>query len=121
LVVSAVAASQVTIDEVFPAANQKHRTCQLLSEMTESASLMKHPLHNRALLRLLIATLLWAVSFPFVQILYIEQRALVPGATTFFLSILLMASRFGMATLLLLPWVLPHIKTYTAREWQQGL
>ena len=82
---------------------------------------MKHPLHNRALLWLLIATLLWAVSFPFVQILYIEQRALVPGATTFFLSILLMASRFGMATLLLLPWVLPYIKTYTAREWQQGL
>ena len=82
---------------------------------------MKHALHNRAIVWLLIATLLWAVSFPFVQILYIEQRALVPSASTLFLSILLMASRFAMASVLLLPWVLPHLKSYTKLEWQQGL
>lgn len=82
---------------------------------------MKHALHNRALIWLLIATSLWALSFPFVKILYIEQQSLVPGASTLFLSILLMATRFAMASLLLLPWVLPHLKTYTKLEWQQGL
>lgn len=82
---------------------------------------MKHALHNRAIVWLLTATLLWAVSFPFVKILYIEQQELLPGASTLFLSILLMASRFAMAALLLLPWVLPHLKTYTKLEWQQGL
>jgi drug/metabolite transporter (DMT)-like permease len=82
---------------------------------------LKHPLHNRAIMWLLIATLLWAVSFPFVKILYIEQQALLPGVNILFLSILLMASRFGIACALLLPWVLTIIKTFTAREWRQGL
>jgi drug/metabolite transporter (DMT)-like permease len=82
---------------------------------------MKHALHNRAIVWLLIATLLWAVSFPFVKILYTEQESLLPGASFFFLSTLLMASRFVMASVLLLPWVLPHLKSYTKLEWQQGL
>lgn len=82
---------------------------------------MTHPLHNRALFWLLVATLLWAISFPFVQILYIEQRTLLPGVTTLFLSILLLAARFGIATLLLLPWVLGKIGSFTKLEWQQGL
>ncbi|MFM2171296.1 MAG: hypothetical protein RI957_1525 [Verrucomicrobiota bacterium] len=82
---------------------------------------MTHPQHHRAIAWLLFATFLWAVSFPFVQILYIEQRALLPGAGILFLSTLLMASRFTMAWLILLPWVIPHIRSFTRAEWRQGL
>lgn len=81
---------------------------------------MRHALHNRAIAWLLFATLLWAVSFPFVQILYIEQKSLLPEASILFLSILLMAARFAIAALLLLPWVLPQLRSYTKLEWQQG-
>lgn len=83
--------------------------------------LMPNPPHNRALFWLLMATFLWAISFPFVKILYVEQESLVPGSSIFFLSTLLMAARFTIASLLLLPWVLPHLKSYTKLEWQQGL
>jgi drug/metabolite transporter (DMT)-like permease len=82
---------------------------------------MKHPQHHRALLWLLVATFLWGISFPFVQILYIEQQALVPGVSTLFLSILLMAARFGVSTLILLPWVIGKFATFTKLEWQQGM
>lgn len=69
----------------------------------------------------MVATFLWSISFPFVQILYVEQKALLPRASTLFLSTLLMATRFGIATLLLLPFVVGKMAKFTAREWQQGL
>jgi len=77
--------------------------------------------HRRAVTWLLFATFLWAVSFPFVKILYIEQQALLPGASILFLSILLMAARFAMSSVLLLPWVIPQVRGYTRLEWQQGM
>jgi len=121
-VVSARAALERSIAEVFLSANQKSGAHLPTEPRTASvAALMKHALHNRAIVWLLTATLLWAVSFPFVKILYIEQQELLPGASTLFLSILLMATRFAMAALLLLPWVLPQLKSYTKLEWQQGL
>ena len=67
---------------------------------------MNHPLHNRAIFWLIVVTLFWSISFPFVQILYVEQRSLLPGASTFFLACLLMAARFAMACLLMLPYIL---------------
>jgi drug/metabolite transporter (DMT)-like permease len=82
---------------------------------------MTHPLHHRALLWLLVATFLWSISFPFVQILYVEQKSLLPGASTLFLSTLLMATRFGIATMLMLPFVVGKMAKFTAREWEQGL
>jgi drug/metabolite transporter (DMT)-like permease len=82
---------------------------------------MRHAQHYRAIIWLLVTTLLWAVSFPFVKILYIEQQALLPGAQILFLSVLLMTTRFAMASLLLMPWALPQCRSYTGREWEQGL
>jgi drug/metabolite transporter (DMT)-like permease len=82
---------------------------------------MHHPQHHRAIAWLLFATFLWAVSFPFVKILYIEQLELLQGASYIFLATLLMASRFLLSSLLLLPWVIPHLRGYSRREWQQGM
>ena len=82
---------------------------------------MSHPQHHRAIAWLLFATFLWAVSFPFVKILYVEQTELLKGASYIFLATLLMASRFLLSSLLLLPWVIPHLRGYSKREWQQGM
>ena len=82
---------------------------------------MRHSHHRRAMVGLLFATLFWAVSFPFVQVLYVEQRALLPNARVLFLSTLLMAARFTVAWLILLPWVIFRVREFTRLEWQQGL
>lgn len=82
---------------------------------------MNHPLHNRAIFWLIVVTLFWSISFPFVQILYVEQRSLLPGASTFFLACLLMAARFAMACLLMLPYLLWRRQKFTAAEWRQGM
>ena len=82
---------------------------------------MRHAQHHQAIAWLLATTFLWAISFPFVKILYTEQEALLPGANGLFLSSLLMCARFTMAAIILLPWVLPRIRSYTRREWEQGM
>ncbi len=78
-------------------------------------------LHHRALFYLLLATLLWALSFPLVKILYLEQRSLIDQASSPFLSSLLMVSRFGMATLIVLPVLLWKKQSPHANEWRQGM
>lgn len=76
---------------------------------------------QKAIAALVLATLFWALSFPLVKILYVEQSALSPGVSTFFLSLWLMVTRFAMGLMLLLPWVLSMRLRFTSREWQQGL
>ena len=83
--------------------------------------LHERSLHNRALFYLLLATLLWALSFPLVKILFIEQRSLLAHATSPFLSSLLMVSRFGFAALLVLPVLLGKKQNPNTSEWHQGL
>jgi drug/metabolite transporter (DMT)-like permease len=82
---------------------------------------MSSPYRLRAIFWLLIATICWSMSFPLVKILYIEQGSRLPSASVSFLAISFMAARFGMAALLLLPWVLHKIPTFTRNEWRQGL
>lgn len=55
-----------------------------------------------------------------MKILYIEQQELLGNTSCIFLATLLIASRFLLSSLLLLPWVIPHIRGYSKREWQQG-
>ncbi len=95
----------------------------LLHEIPSRSSLARFMIsttRHRAIAFLFLATLFWALSFPLVQVLYIEQRALCPQASTFFLSLWLMVTRFAIGLILLLPWVLSLRLRFTAREWQQG-
>jgi drug/metabolite transporter (DMT)-like permease len=82
---------------------------------------MPHPFHRRALFWLLVATLLWSLSFPLVQTLYIEQHTRLPNASTLFLATTLMAVRFGISALLLLPFIISKRPRITLCEWRQGL
>jgi drug/metabolite transporter (DMT)-like permease len=76
---------------------------------------------HRAIALLFVATLFWALSFPLVQVLYVDQRSLCPGASNLFLSLSLMVTRFGLGLILLLPWLIKMRFRFTRREWEQGI
>lgn len=62
--------------------------------------------HRRALLWLTLGTALWGLSFPLIKGLIDEQQALLPSAGSRFLAAWLQTVRFGLAALVLVPWVL---------------
>ncbi len=69
---------------------------------------------------LILTCALWGLSFPVVKALHLEQATRLPEATSGFLSAWMQVARFGMAALLLAPFVarggLP-----TRLELRQGL
>lgn len=54
---------------------------------------------------LILACALWGLSFPVVKALHLEQTQRMPGAGSEFLSAWMQVARFGMAALILLPFV----------------
>jgi drug/metabolite transporter (DMT)-like permease len=69
---------------------------------------------------LILACILWAVSFPVVKALHLEQTARVPGVSSLFLAAWMQLARFGLAALMLLPFVIGR-KRPTRDEVRQGL
>lgn len=69
---------------------------------------------------LILACVLWALSFPLVKALHLEQTARVPGASSLFLASWMQVARFGLGALLLLPFALGKNRP-TADEVRQGL
>ncbi len=69
---------------------------------------------------LILACALWAVSFPLVKVLHLEQSARLPGASSVFLSSWMQFARFGLGALMLLPFVMGR-KRPTRKEVHQGL
>ena len=76
------------------------------------------PIHRRSLIALVGATALWGLSFPLVKCLLLEQQALAPAAGSWFLSAWGLATRFLLAALVLLPWILRS--GVRPDEWKQG-
>lgn len=70
-------------------------------------------------LLLILACILWAVSFPLVKALHFEQTARLPGVTSFFLAAWMQVARFGLAALMLLPFVIGRRRP-TRNEVRQG-
>jgi drug/metabolite transporter (DMT)-like permease len=69
---------------------------------------------------LVVACALWALSFPLVKALHLEQAARLPEASTLFLASWIQWARFGLSALLLLPLVLGR-KWPIRKEIRQGL
>ncbi len=69
---------------------------------------------------LIVACALWAVSFPLVKVLHLEQSARLPEASSVFLSSWMQFARFGFGAVMLLPFVLGR-KRPTRNEIHQGL
>jgi len=68
---------------------------------------------------LMLACVLWALSFPAVKALHLEQGTRMPWAGPGFLAAWLQVARFGMAAVLLLPIVMRRAKP-NRKEWEQG-
>ncbi len=71
-------------------------------------------------LLLVVACILWSLSFPLVKVLNLEQSARLPGASSVFLSSWLQFARFALAALMLVPFVLGRWRP-NCNEVRQGL
>ncbi len=69
---------------------------------------------------LMIACLLWGLSFPLIKALQLEQMARMPEAETWFLAAWLQVARFGLAALLMIPLMIRR-GVPTRMEIRQGL
>ncbi|RYD36724.1 MAG: DMT family transporter [Verrucomicrobiaceae bacterium] len=72
-------------------------------------------------LLLILACALWAVSFPIVKVLHLEQSArLGSGASSVFLASWMQVARFGLAAIVLLPFAVGK-NLPTGKEVRQGV
>ena len=69
---------------------------------------------------LILACAMWALSFPLVKALHLEQTARLPGASSVFLSSWMQFARFGLGACILLPFVIGR-KLPTQNEIRQGV
>ncbi|MEY4918728.1 MAG: hypothetical protein RL616_2641 [Verrucomicrobiota bacterium] len=75
---------------------------------------------SRAVGMLILATPCWALSFPVMKALALEQQKLLPDAGTWFFTALGVVIRFGVAGLLMLPLLLRAGQKLSRREVEQG-
>lgn len=76
---------------------------------------------SKAVGMLILATPCWALSFPVMKALALEQQKLLPDASTWFFTALGVVIRFGVAGLLLLPLLCRARAGISRRELEQGL
>jgi len=76
--------------------------------------------HLEAIVMLLLANLLWGISFPTIKALTILHAQLLPEAGTWFSAIYTVAPRFVLATLILVVMQGRGFWRITKGEWQQG-
>ena len=69
---------------------------------------------------LILACILWAVSFPVIKTLHLEQSARLPGVSSVFLAAWMQVARFALAALMLLPFIIRRQRP-TRDEIRQGL
>ena len=69
---------------------------------------------------LVLTCALWGLSFPVVKALHLEQESRLPAAGTLFLAIWMQVARFGLAAMVLLPF-LPKFGRPSPLEIRQGL
>jgi drug/metabolite transporter (DMT)-like permease len=78
-------------------------------------------LHGRAVRTLVFCTGLWALSFPVMKALALEQHKLLPDAGSWFCTSLGVMYRFGAAGVVLFLFNVSKLKTISARETEQGI
>ena len=76
---------------------------------------------SRAVGMLILATPCWALSFPVMKALALEQQKLLPGTGTWFFTALGVVIRFGVAGLLMLPLLFRNGQKFSRREVEQGI
>jgi drug/metabolite transporter (DMT)-like permease len=80
-----------------------------------------NPLHRRAIIGLLLANLFWGLSFPLIKAMGQEQLQLVPASSSWFITTLTVASRFVLATVVMLLIARAQLAELKAGELRQGV
>lgn len=70
---------------------------------------------------LVAATGMWALSFPLMKSLALEQQKLLPDAGSWFFTALGVMYRFGIAGVILALFAFRDLKRITRLEWEQGI
>ena len=70
---------------------------------------------------LLLANLLWGLSFPLIKAMVHAHQLAVPASGTWFITAYTVAPRFLIATLVLLVLLWSKLRTFTRLELQQGV
>jgi drug/metabolite transporter (DMT)-like permease len=86
-------------------------------DMTDAPS----SLRKRAIFMLLLATFYWGVSFPLTKSIMSMNKAILPGAGTWYISTLAVAPRFLIAALLMLVFRRRGDRPATRLEVRQGM
>lgn len=77
--------------------------------------------HKRAVAMLILSTACWALSFPVMKALALEQQKLLPGVNSWFFTSLGVLYRFGAAGLILGLFAVRRLPRLTRLELEQGL
>ncbi len=70
---------------------------------------------------LLMACVLWGVSFPAVRAICLLQEQLIPDASTWFVTGVTVTCRFALSSVLMLLIMRTQLKTTTRKEMAQGI
>jgi drug/metabolite transporter (DMT)-like permease len=76
--------------------------------------------HRQAILMLLLANLLWGLSFPVVKAMVLAHEAVLPGSSSWFITACVVAPRFLIASVVLVLFLAPQLRTFTRLELRQG-
>src|ERR1022692_4162423 len=77
--------------------------------------------HRQAIWMLLLANLLWGVSFPLIKSLVLLHERTVPGSSTWFITAATLFPRFVLGALVLVILCFGVMRTLTRSEWRQGI
>ncbi|MBP7481348.1 MAG: hypothetical protein KA788_02325 [Lacunisphaera sp.] len=77
--------------------------------------------HTQALLMLVLATFLWALSFPLVKALALAHQQVLPASSTWFITAGSIAPRFLLGSVVLLLVLGRRLRSFTRLELKQGV
>ncbi|MBI3876134.1 MAG: DMT family transporter [Verrucomicrobia bacterium] len=80
-----------------------------------------YPQRRKASEMLLLATIFWGVSFPVMRALSLAQEQLLPAANSWFMTSAIVAVRFSVSALILIPWCWRTLRQLTWLEVWQGI
>ncbi len=78
-------------------------------------------LHRKAIVMLLVANLLWGVSFPLIKAMALIQERLIPGSTSWYITATTLLPRFLLAALIVGVAAWSTVRTLTRKEVRQGV
>jgi drug/metabolite transporter (DMT)-like permease len=77
--------------------------------------------HRQAIIGLLLANLLWGLSFPLIKAVVFTHGQLLPENSTWFITAMTVAPRFALAAVVMLVVARTQLASLTRSEGRQGL